>query len=335
MKRVLTLILVLSLVALVGCGTAGKTSSEVDKEVASQSETDTESNQASNISDKVKAGTVELCDYKKLKVDWTTSTNSAILDNYLSEYTATTKEIKDRAVKNGDVANIDFAGYKDGKAFDGGTSLDYDLEIGSGSFIPGFEEGLVGVMPGETVNLDLTFPESYQSADLAGKDVVFKVTVNFIKEETFSEEDLNSAKKAAYGQAVLNEIMTNSTYGKLDADLTKFYTDKYTSMYESQIKTSYGYESIEAYLEATGSKREDFDAMVKGNAEYRVMYDTAVNTIAEKENIKVTDAEYKKYVEQYAKASGMSAEEFENQNGKTLIVSQLVAERVTAALQEK
>lgn len=338
MKRILTLILALGIVALAGCGTADKTASKAPEEGSSQSATensDAESNTIANISDKVKEGTVELCDYKDVKLDWNDSTNSAILDNYLSEYTATTKEIKDRAIKNGDIANIDFAGYKDGKAFDGGTSEGYDLEIGSGSFIPGFEEGLVGVKPGETVNLDLTFPENYSSADLAGQAVVFKVTVNYIKEETFAEEDIKSAKKAAFGQAILNHVMTNSTYGKLDAELTKFYTDKYMSMYESQIKTSYGYESIEAYLEATGSTRESFDAMVKGNAEYRVMYDTAVNTIAEKEGIKVTDADYNKSVKQYAEASGMSTEEFEKQNGKTLIMAELVAEKVIATLQEK
>ena len=126
MKKILTLILALGLVALVGCGSADKTASEAGKEtesqVTSESTDKTETGAASNISDKVKEGTVELCEYKDVKLDWESDTNSAILNNYLSNYTPTTKEIKDRAVKNGDVANIDYAGYKNVKAFDGGTA---------------------------------------------------------------------------------------------------------------------------------------------------------------------------------------------------------------------
>ncbi len=98
------------------------------------------------------------------------------------------KEVTDRAIESGDTANIDFEGkYADTKeAFDGGTSQGYDLKIGSGSFIPGFEDGLIGVKVGETVDLDLTFPENYGSANLAGKDVIFTVKVNSIK--TAAEE---------------------------------------------------------------------------------------------------------------------------------------------------
>lgn len=329
MKKILTLILAVCFVLLAGCGEADKTSSDDAASV------DTASSVSPAISDKVKAGTVELCDYENIEIDWNDTTNASILDSYLSEYTPTTKEIKDRAIKNGDIANIDFAGYKDGKAFDGGTSEGYDLEIGSGSFIPGFEEGLVGVKPGETKNLNLTFPENYGTADLAGQEVVFKVTVNFIKEESYAEKDMKSAKEAAYGTAVMNHIVTNSTYGKLDEELTKFYTDKYRTMYETQITTSYGYESLDAYLEATGSKREDFEAMVKSNAESRAMYETVVNALADKEGIKITDAEYKKSLEQYAESAGTTAEEFETRNGKELIMAELLAEKVTAVLEEK
>lgn len=86
-------------------------------------------------------------------------------------------------VENGDVANIDYEGLLDGEAFDGGTAQDYDLEIGSGSFIDGFEDGLIGAEVGKETDLNLTFPEDYGNSDLAGKEVVFKVTVNAIKEK--------------------------------------------------------------------------------------------------------------------------------------------------------
>lgn len=91
--------------------------------------------------------------------------------------------IIDRAVENGDWVNIDFVGYKDEVAFDGGSSQGELLEIGSGTFIDGFEDGLIGVTPGQPVDLNLKFPENYTNADLAGQDVVFNVTVNFIVPE--------------------------------------------------------------------------------------------------------------------------------------------------------
>ena len=127
--------------------------------------------------------------------------------------------ITDRAVENGDIANIDFAGYRDGIAFDGGTGTQ-DLEIGSGTFIPGFEEGLIGVMPGEEIDLPLTFPEDYHSADLAGAEVVFKVTVNYIIPEITDEsvkslgnEDYATvAELEEYSRAIVQEAVDSENY---------------------------------------------------------------------------------------------------------------------------
>ena len=92
---------------------------------------------------------------------------------YMMSMYSNLEEVTDReVVENGDVANIDYEGKKDGVAFEGGTAQGYDLAIGSGSFIPGFEEGLVGVKKGETVDLELTFPENYSATELAGAEVV-------------------------------------------------------------------------------------------------------------------------------------------------------------------
>lgn len=95
--------------------------------------------------------------------------------------------ILDRVVENGDNVNIDYEGKENGVAFAGGTATSQLLLIGSGQFIPGFEEGLVGVMPGETVDLNLTFPENY-NPEMAGKEVVFTVTVNFIVPQEMTDE---------------------------------------------------------------------------------------------------------------------------------------------------
>ncbi len=127
--------------------------------------------------------------------------------------------ITDRAVENGDIANIDFAGYRDGVAFEGGTGTQ-DLEIGSGTFIPGFEEGLIGVMPGEEIDLPLTFPADYHSADLAGAEVVFKVTVNYIVPE-ITDESVKSlenenystvAELEEYSRAIVQEAIDSENY---------------------------------------------------------------------------------------------------------------------------
>ena len=99
------------------------------------------------------------------------------------------EKVESGKVENGDIANIDYKGTKDGVAFDGGTSAGYDLEIGSGQFIDGFEDGLIGVEIGSTVNLNLTFPEAYGNSELAGQDVVFEVKVNYVTKKGVPTEE--------------------------------------------------------------------------------------------------------------------------------------------------
>lgn len=113
--------------------------------------------------------------------------NEVAISTYNNMLTTDEGGVKDRAVVDGDTVNIDYVGEKDGVAFDGGTASAQTLVIGSNSYIEGFESGLIGAMPGETVKLDLSFPEGYQNADLAGQAVVFTVTVNFIYPKTVNE----------------------------------------------------------------------------------------------------------------------------------------------------
>lgn len=138
---------------------------------------------------------VTLGDYKGLNV----TVDAAAVDEaeqeeyvamiYNGYVTAESGGVTDRAVEVGDTVNIDYEGKKDDVAFDGGTAANQQLGIGSGKFIDGFEDGLVGVMPGETVDLNLTFPETYSSnPDLAGQAVVFTVTVNYIYPTEYSDE---------------------------------------------------------------------------------------------------------------------------------------------------
>ena len=105
----------------------------------------------------------------------------------LSGYVTSENGIKDRAAELGDTVNIDYSGKKDGVAFEGGTAANQSLTLGAGGFIPGFEDGIVGVKPGETVDLDLSFPEGYGNQELAGQAVVFTITVNYIYPATADE----------------------------------------------------------------------------------------------------------------------------------------------------
>jgi trigger factor len=124
---------------------------------------------------------ITLCDYKNVNVTAEKpATDDAAIESYIDNYLLI-GQVTNRAVAEGDTANIDYVGTKDGEAFSGGTYSGYDLVIGSGTFIDGFEDGLIGVMPGETVDLNLTFPDSYSNTDLAGQEVVFTVTVNYIE----------------------------------------------------------------------------------------------------------------------------------------------------------
>ena len=188
MKRKLALGLVMLLIGLQLIGCSNETKENTNEETTSA----TESYEAIYFKDIEIGEKVVLGDYKNLEV---VSNVSAITDedvdnyiDYMLSMSPELVEVTDRdVVEIGDVANIDYEGKKDGVAFDGGTAQGYDLGIGSGSFIEGFEEGLVGVKKGETVDLNLTFPENYHSADLAGAEVVFTVTVNAIYEEATPE----------------------------------------------------------------------------------------------------------------------------------------------------
>lgn len=175
-------------------------------------------------------GTVKkLGNYKGLEVtlgDQTVTDEDVDNEVQASLQSSSTLESADRAAKLGDTVNIDYVGEKDGVAFDGGTAQGYDLGLGSGTFIDGFEDGLVGAKKGEVRDLELTFPEDYHAADLAGQDVVFHVTVNDVKERKIPELTDEWVKEYTGGECatvdefkkVLREKLEQ--YKKQDAEAT-------------------------------------------------------------------------------------------------------------------
>lgn len=155
-----------------------------------------------------------------------------ILKDAYYNYFPADQGIKDRAVEDGDTVNIDYVGKKDGVAFDGGTAEGSPLTIGSDSFIDGFEAGLIGVKPGDTVDLNLTFPENYHSEELAGQAVVFTVTVNCIIPEEMKDE---------YVAGIVPEVSTVE-------DLRQYIRDYLTEIYQSEDEDAYQEKILETFF---------------------------------------------------------------------------------------
>ena len=151
-----------------------------------------------------------------------------------------TEEKDGDTVENGDIATIDFVGLKDDVAFEGGTGNDYDLEIGSGSFIPGFEEQMIGMKVNETRDLNLTFPENYQAEDLAGQDVVFKVTVK--KLSVKKEAELNDDFVEGLGVPEIKTVEDLKAY--INEGLQQQHDQQYEAQKENTIFDAFMADSI-------------------------------------------------------------------------------------------
>ncbi|MCK5293241.1 MAG: trigger factor, partial [Arcobacteraceae bacterium] len=180
----------------------------------------------------------DLGDYKSLVPKMTAPKVTAKeiteqLNEMASQGVALTKIKRKRAVKSGDNAVIDFEGFKDGVAFDGGKAEGHILEIGSNSFIPGFEDQLIGMKYEESKEIEVTFPEDYQSKDLAGADVVFKVTLNEIQEKVAAELDDEFAKKMLPQE---KEATMDMLKEKLEEQLL---SQKKTAYFNEEIKSVY------------------------------------------------------------------------------------------------
>ncbi|MGB5823771.1 MAG: trigger factor [Proteocatella sp.] len=303
-----------------------------------------------NIEDYITLGQYKGLEYTLAAKAVTDEDVANAIENILSS-TKTTTDVTGRGVKNGDIANIDYEGLLDGKAFDGGTAKGYDLTIGSNAFIPGFESQLIGAEIGKTVNLDITFPADYGSADLAGKAVVFVVTVNSIKEEAVPEltkefviansefetveeykEDVKTGLQtdAAYGDklALLDQIVSSSTIIKYPQDQINKYVDSMIKDLE-QNATQYNMsteEFLNAYLQMT---MDEFKAESKIRAEKTVSEELVMLGISKAENIKISNDEYKDSLEKYTKTFGFeSTDDLVAQYGKDTIKNQALFDKV-------
>lgn len=252
--------------------------------------------------------------------------------------------VKDGAIEEGDIAIIDYAGFDGDKAFDGGTAENYPLEIGSHTFIPGFEEQLIGLKSGEEKDINVTFPEDYHAEELKGKPVVFKVKVHEVKEvkipeldkeffddlgidgvdskeslESHVKEEIKASKERENENKYLDELLeaiAKDTKIDVPDAMINDETDRMVDEFSERIKMQ-GI-SIDNFLKYTNSTLEDLKDKYKEEAEKRIKYRLIIEEIAKSEKVKVTDEEVEKELEEIAKKYNMTKEEVKKQYNDNL-----------------
>lgn len=268
---------------------------------------------------------------------------------------------KEGKVQAGDVAIIDFEGFKDGVAFDGGKGENYSLEIGSNTFIPGFEEQVIGMKAGEEKDINVTFPEDYGAKELAGVPVVFKVKVNEVKEkkqreldEDFFEDlgmdDIDSEeklreeiKKSLEAQKEMDaenkyvdtllETVSKNVEVDIPEEMVEEEIDRLMTRFEEQMKMQ-GI-SLDVYYQFTNSTEKDLRAQMEKEAYNNVLYRLMLEEVMKLEKIEVSMKEAEKEAEELAKKYQMEKEEFLKQfGGLELVQYDLEMRKVIDKLKE-
>lgn len=237
----------------------------------------------------------------------------------------------ERAVKKGDTADIDFEGFDNGVAFDGGKGENFDLEIGSGSFVPGFEEQLIGMKAGEEKDIDITFPENY-APELAGKPVVFHVKVNEVKvkevpaiDDEFAKDvsefdtlkelkaDIKkkmTAERTEAAQRAFEDVLMAKVAEGVEAEIPHEMVELQAERMMEQFKQQLAAQGIpfDQYLKMTGTTEADFRKQADGPAAEQVKMDLAVEAIIKAEGLEATDEDVENELKNVAEKYGMDLE---------------------------
>ncbi|MCL2051307.1 MAG: trigger factor [Lachnospiraceae bacterium] len=287
---------------------------------------------------------IKLGKYKGVKVD---KQDIEVTEDEINEAIDQEREksarnivVLDRAVKDGDMTILDFEGFIDDVPFQGGKGEDYALTIGSGSFIPGFEEQLIGAEIGKELNVNVTFPDDYQAKDLAGKAAVFKCTIKEIKEKELPELDDEFAAEvsefdtlAEYKEDVKAKLLKDKEKAVLDAKenavLDAIIDDSEIEIpgpmletQQRQIVDEFAQSvrmqglDMEQYLQITGMTHESFKAQMAPRAEQRIKTRLVLEAIVKAENITPTDDDYEKEIEKIAESYRMEADKVKEMMGE-------------------
>ena len=251
-----------------------------------------------------------------------------------AERASTTQDVTDRPVQGGDIVNLDYAGTVDGVAFDGGTAQNQSLTIGSNTFIPGFEEQMVGMNIGEEKDLNVTFPEEYHAENLAGKAAVFHVKVNGIQEkirpeldddfaadisefdtfEAYRQNIADTMKKnaAERADAEMEDALVQKVMDAADCDIpAAMIEDEITTMLrEMEMRMAYQGLRMQDYMKYTGQTEDQLREQYRSEAGNRVKTQLVLEAVAKAEGIVPTDEDTEKTIADQAKRMGREVEDF-------------------------
>ncbi len=293
---------------------------------------------------------VKLGEYKGMEVPaQDTTVTDADVDDALETKRQQQAELvlkEDKPAEKGDTVVIDYKGSVDGEEFDGGSAENYSLELGSGSFIPGFEDQLIGHNTDEDVDVNVTFPEDYHAKNLAGKDALFKVKIHEIKEKQLPELDDDFAKdvdedvdtlaelkektkkqlqeekdnqaKAAIEDAAINKAVANAEIqdipqAMLDDDTNRQMQQYLAGMQQQGI-------SPQMYFQITGTKEEDLKKQFANDAAQRVKTNLVLEAIVDDANLDATDEEIAKEISDLAKQYGMEEDDVKKALSKDMLM---------------
>lgn len=288
----------------------------------------------------VKVNKYKGLDIKPEEVEVTNEEIDHELGHLLERYTELVTKEKGK-VEEGNVAIIDFEGFKDGEAFDGGKGENYSLEIGSNTFIPGFEDGVIGMKANEEKDIELTFPDDYAASDLAGAKVVFKVKVNEVKtkvtrkldkdffedlgmKDVTNEKELRKSVKEnieehkkydaenAYIDKLLEEVAKN-----VEVDIPEEMVQEEVDNLKHRMEHEMSHQglTLDLYYQFTGTTEEDLNAQLEKEAYKNTLYRLMLEEIKNKEKIEATDKEAKDEAKKQAERYQMDVEEFTKQIG--------------------
>ena len=333
-KTYLVILALCAAMAMTACGTSAGQKEETKSTTESQDTADEKDSKAADSaesdSDKESTGTVSgdtrlvsvddvskyvtIGQYKGLSLDKSVEavTDDMVDGRIKEELQNKAEEVTEGSVQNGDVVTINYVGTKDGVAFDGGTANNYELTIGSGTFIDGFEDGIIGMKKGQTKDLDLTFPEEYSSEELAGQEVVFKVTLQSFKRapeltddwtakntdcktaeeyrkeiRTTLEDEAKTSAQNTLRETAWNTVLSASEvkeYPQDDMDTAK---TEFKTLYENYAKQ--GDMTLEDFVKAQGISMDDFEEQSSQYAEYKVKQNLIVQGIMDAENMTLED----------------------------------------------
>ena len=279
---------------------------------------------------------IEIKDYDGIEVE---KLSAEVTDEMIDEEIDRVRErnsrmitVEDRAAENGDTVVIDFEGFCDGEAFEGGKAEEYNLELGSGNFIPGFEEQIVGHNTGDEFDIDVKFPEEYQAENLKGKDAVFKIKLHEIKTKELPEVDDDFVKDVSEKDTVaeyrdelkeqiakrleseserdLDDKLTNAIIEKVEGEIPEQMYDREAQnmVREMDMRLRQQGMDFDTYMKYTGMDANAVLEMYKPEAQRRVKMRLALEKIAELEKIEPTEEEINAEYDKMAEAYNMEAD---------------------------